>query len=1049
MGLFSFMIFTKFVNIHLDCQKHMKRYTLLMLLFAILAGTALPQIGPEYREMFLEAESYFLFEEYLEALPYYGPINKQYPDNDNINFKMGVCYLNDPYRKSESIRYLEKASQNVNLKFKENSFRETRAPLEVIFYLGNAYRINGQLDKAIETYENFKSQADPELYDLDLVDEQIRACENAKELEKRPVDFEVWNLGDRINTRFSDVHPVISGDESKMVYIQKQPFYDALAYCEKMEDGWSFPRILMEELKVDEDAYPTALNYEGDELILYRSDNFIGDLYTSKFEDGFWTPPVRMNENINTKYWESHACFSRSGDTLFLTSNRKGTFGGLDIYFSIRGEDGEWGVPVNLGPTINTRYNEETPFLTCDGKTLYFSSYGHYNMGGYDVFYSTMLEDGEWSVPINAGYPINTTDDDVFFVPVRNGTFAYYPRLIEGGYGRTDIYLYEIFSETHPRKFQVRGILGIETVENLTHPVRIAVIEQHSRDTVAIAIADPQSGEFSFEAPAGEYELLIEGEDIEPATTAFVIPEGYMEKDLLLKQAILLTQAKHLEDLIRIQDDIRVKDTLILVETGDSLEIDLILERKADLYVNVIQEGQQVRQDSFPVAKRHFIYTYVPVPGDNLLKFKLIDRRGNLSYKDVRIIFTPKPEITAVTDVQDAVSQAGMEEGLQEYLDRLTKNATGDLKTFLSGIDLATLGIITAVQLNQYLIEQAANQDYSVEDADLLLLITPVNEKEAAEMLRQDFEELSEGELQEVLVSLNLEEEGINSEEELIFWLRDHVDEHTYTRQDVHDLILQKMQAEQLAAYRDQLLLISSNDSLSRALKEVDLSGISNLQELYEYLLSEADNYGYEPEDVNKLFSLLSKREELNELIGNLTEIASGDLLKVLEELDTEEEGIKSPVELISHLMNEAENNDYTSEDAIILLLDYLETDDLREIVKLLIGTSSGELLNLLLNLDIEQNNIRTLDNLYNYLIEQAKFYDYSEDDVIRLFLNLLKIMEHEPMIEEIPIPSRPEYESKSGKGWIFLVLGGIALIILVLLFARKRRKPEKEDETV
>ena len=159
----------------------MKRYTLLMLLIAILAGTALPQIGPEYREMFLEAESYFLFEEYLEALPYYGPINKQYPDNDNINYKMGVCYLNDPYKKSESIRHLEKASQNITLKFKENSFRETRAPLEVIFYLGNAYRINGQLDKAIETYNSFKSKADPELYDLELVDEQIRRCQDGNQ----------------------------------------------------------------------------------------------------------------------------------------------------------------------------------------------------------------------------------------------------------------------------------------------------------------------------------------------------------------------------------------------------------------------------------------------------------------------------------------------------------------------------------------------------------------------------------------------------------------------------------------------------------------------------------------------------------------------------------------------------------------------------------------------------------------------------------------------------------------------------------------------------
>ena len=116
------MIIIKFVLIHLDRHELMKRHTLLILL-TFLAGTAVSQITGEYREMFLEAESYFLFEEYNEALPYYEPINKQYPDNDNINFKIGVCYLNDPYRKSESIRYLEKASQNINRKYKENSFK--------------------------------------------------------------------------------------------------------------------------------------------------------------------------------------------------------------------------------------------------------------------------------------------------------------------------------------------------------------------------------------------------------------------------------------------------------------------------------------------------------------------------------------------------------------------------------------------------------------------------------------------------------------------------------------------------------------------------------------------------------------------------------------------------------------------------------------------------------------------------------------------------------------------------------------------------------------
>ncbi len=438
----------------------MKRHYVLLFTLCLLFQYGFSQPEGNFRDLFLYAESEFLFEEYAEALPNYLRLNKQYPDNDNINYKIGVCYLNDPYDKDKAIAFLEKAVQNINPKFKENSFKETGAPLEANFYLGNAYRINDQLEKAIETYEQFKNQADPELYDLELVNEQIRACNNAIDLKTRPVDIEIQNLGDRINTRFSDVQPVISGDESRLVFVQKQAFFDALAYSEKIDGEWSFPRVLMEELQVDEDVYPASLSYDGNTLFIYRNDNFTGNLYTSTYAEGRWSSLTRLNENINTKYWESHASLNKPGDTLYFTSNRKGGFGGLDIYYSVKGSNGDWGKAVNLGSAINTKYNEETPFITADGKTLYFSSYGHYNMGGYDVLYTTKLSDGSWAVPINAGYPINTTDDDVFFNPVHNGTFAYFPRYRDEGFGRTDLYRLEIFSKTHPRKFMVKGMVG-------------------------------------------------------------------------------------------------------------------------------------------------------------------------------------------------------------------------------------------------------------------------------------------------------------------------------------------------------------------------------------------------------------------------------------------------------------------------------------------------------------------------------------------------------------------------------------------------------------
>jgi len=922
----------------------MKRSILLILLFLILIPETFSQIESEFRETFSEAESAFLFEEYNEAFGYYETLIRQYPDNDNINYKIGVCLLNNRHRKEEAIAYLEKAIQNVNPKYKENSFRETSAPLEAFFYLGNAYRINNQLEKATETYLLFKSQADPELYDLELVDGQIQACRNARELMKRPVDIEIQNMGDVVNTRFTESNFVISGDESVLVYVQELPFYDAPMFAEKVDGQWSYPRNLIPSVDlgpgVDDDVYPVALSYEGDEMIIYRSDDFIGDLYTTKLVDGFWTPIRKLNDNINTKYWESHACFTTSGDTLYFTSNRKGTLGGLDIYYSVRGYDGEWGLPVNLGPTINTKYNEETPVISADGKTLYFSSYGHYNMGGYDVFYSTLLDDGEWSVPVNAGYPINTPDDDVSFMPVQNGAFAYYPRFLEGTLGLTDIYMLEVYSETHPRKFQVKGILNIQNLESLTRPLRVAIIEQFSRDTVAFAIADSETGEFVFEAIAGQYDLLIEGEDIETTTSTFVIPEGYLEKELALTQSILVAQAKKLEDLIpKIVDNIRVEDTLILVSTDDVIEIPLTLERNAQLFLDTYHDTLHTRSDSFRIERRQFIYSFIPVPGRNLLKFKMIDRNNSLSFKDIYVIYTPM--------------------ALEEP-------------------------IVPATE--------------------------PIDVEEDAVHLQSDLAEISSGALKGLLDNLDMASEGITTEAGLLIYLREHADEYNYDTQDVHDLILNKMQMEYLQDYMDVIIRITDDDSLRMALLEIDFTqeNISSLQELYENILFKADKYGYDAENVNEVFSLLSQREELNELIGSLSSIATGDLKKVIDELDFDAEGIVNPLEFMSYLLQQSENYDYSNQDAMSLLLSYLEEKDLREIVKVLIATSSGDLQTLLINLDLAQNKIRSLSDLYDYLSEQSNFYDFSDTDVMNLFLNLLKVFEDQPLVEEIELPPPP-----------------------------------------
>lgn len=415
---------------------------LIFLLVTLGVETAIPQKNASPKEMFLEAESYFLYEEYNEALPLYIQLSILYPNNDNINYHLGRCYLNIPYEKEKSVSFLEKASKNINPKYKGSGLKETAAPPDVIYYLGDAYRVNNQLEKAITQYKRFKQMSDPDIFDHQMVDNQIRACENALILKKQPVAVTYANLGENVNSRFAEANAVISGDESTLVYSAQLQFYPAVFYTFKQNGNWSTPLNINPDLGVDDDCFPVGISYDGKELLLYRNNEYMGDLYVSRLVNNKWTKIKRLNSNINTKFWESHACLSRDGKKLYFTSNRKDSYGGLDIYVSTRNDvsHDNWGPAQNLGSTINSLLNEETPFITADERKIYFSSLGHNGMGGYDIFVSERGGDGTWTKPINIGYPLNTTDHDLFFQPVRDGNEGYMTLSRNDSYGRNDIY---------------------------------------------------------------------------------------------------------------------------------------------------------------------------------------------------------------------------------------------------------------------------------------------------------------------------------------------------------------------------------------------------------------------------------------------------------------------------------------------------------------------------------------------------------------------------------------------------------------------------------
>jgi outer membrane protein OmpA-like peptidoglycan-associated protein len=369
---------------------------------------------------FNDAEYFLLEEDYEEALFAFGKVyDNGYEDNAYINYRMGQCLINIHGRKTESIPYFEIAVQNISTSVKEGRFGQEQAPPDALLYMGNAYRINMEIDKAIEQYNAFAKYISPKDVMLKTyVDQQIVACGNALVAANSPVEIRVGNLGQVPETHTSRYNMQVSGDLQTMAFMGKNPFYNGIYVATKEGEVWGRPMNITPSVASDGNMDVVALSYDGKKMLLAVADQFTSNIYESVYADGRWYPAETLGKPVNTKFFEGHACYSNDGQSIYFSSNRKESMGGMDIFRSDLQEDGTWGEPVNLGPAINTLLNEEAPNMSPDGKRLYFSSQGHSTMGGYDAFYAELLEDGSWhEVPVNLGYPLNSSDDDYTFSP--------------------------------------------------------------------------------------------------------------------------------------------------------------------------------------------------------------------------------------------------------------------------------------------------------------------------------------------------------------------------------------------------------------------------------------------------------------------------------------------------------------------------------------------------------------------------------------------------------------------------------------------------------
>jgi outer membrane protein OmpA-like peptidoglycan-associated protein/tetratricopeptide (TPR) repeat protein len=383
---------------------------------------------------------------FKQAIEPYLAANKFNPNNALLNYKLGQCYLYSSF-KLKSIPFLEKAKQ-LNPAIDNYLF----------YYLGRAYHLDMQWEKAITEYATFQKSIlngdNKSLYED--VSRYIKECGNGKELSKTPVRVFIDNLGGEVNSQYTDYGPVISADESVLLFTSRRPntvggridpgineHFEDIHIAYKQADGkWTAAANMGEPVNTEDHDANSGVSADGTKFLIYIGKNN-GDLYESELKGKAWSKPEAMNKNINTdKYHESSACYSPDGNSVYFVSDKPGGQGDRDIYISHKDEKGRWGEAINLGPTINTKLGEEGVFAHPDGRTLYFSSQGHKGLGGYDIYKSVFDEKTKtWSTPENIGYPVNTPDDDVFFVVSASGRRAYYTSFNPGGYGEKDLYM--------------------------------------------------------------------------------------------------------------------------------------------------------------------------------------------------------------------------------------------------------------------------------------------------------------------------------------------------------------------------------------------------------------------------------------------------------------------------------------------------------------------------------------------------------------------------------------------------------------------------------
>jgi outer membrane protein OmpA-like peptidoglycan-associated protein/Tol biopolymer transport system component len=486
----------------------MSKYLILLFCFVFFSAQAQNSINKKAQESFDDAQQYLRQNVYDEGIKYLDEAIKADP-----KFQMAYIQLGDLYRR---LKNHAKAKENYKKAISSAPNIEPR----IYYVLGESELATGEYAPAKANLLLFQQKYTGNEQDfISKTKKYLLDCNFAITAIKSPTKYEPINMGFYINSVDRDYFPALTADGQTIIFTRVVKGNEDFYISTKKDNEWQKANPLSNKINTPNyNEGAQSISPDGKYLFFTGCNRPDGlgrcDIYVSRKEGHEWGKAINLGKVINSEYWDSQPSISPDGSTLYFVSNRPGGNGGYDIWKSLLSDEGKWSEPINLGPTINTVYDENTPFIHADGKTLYFSSDGWPGFGNKDIFYSRIDSESEFSTPINLGYPINTYNEEIGLIVTADGTEGLFSSNIkDGGFGDLDIYHFKLPESIKPLPVTyVKGIIKDKETKQLLE-ANVLVIDLKTNNAVFNDYTSKETGDFLAVMPIGsEYAFNVDAD---------------------------------------------------------------------------------------------------------------------------------------------------------------------------------------------------------------------------------------------------------------------------------------------------------------------------------------------------------------------------------------------------------------------------------------------------------------------------------------------------------------------------------------------------------